>query len=304
MKGGPQQYEHGKEWQAAEIVGVKPSSQGIQYRVTWLDYDQTYDTWERLANILDPSLIEEFDETIDITINIQQPMGQMREEVAKMLMGVKRPMQSMAVEVPLASHLEVARAMIRRATKPPSCRGGEPLQIEYDTSTKWRTMQVCLENPEDIAWLLQLHLQREGAYGCAILKKGRGGNSNITVMGGPLLLTFSEPVPRDDGVFVPGASFTLTGNVWVFNGRTGAALAAPGLPNATMLAPLREYLKNLLRGRARWGLKHRLTTTWAELPTKEEELPAEVAQPRRSVKRARAAPSTGGDAPPAMRPLV
>ena len=69
----------------------------------------------------------------------------------------------------------------------------------------------------------------------------------------------TEPIPRDDGIYVPGAKFTLTGNVWIFQGRDGAPRPSPGLPNATMLAPLREYLKNILRGRARWGLEHRLT---------------------------------------------
>ena len=70
-----------------------------------------------------------------------------------------------------------------------------------------------------------------------------------------------------------------------------------------MLAPLREYLKNVLRGRARWGLKHRLTATWAELPTARAELTNEEAFPRRAVKRLRAGPSTGGEAPPAMHLL-
>ena len=282
---------------------MKPSREGNLFRVSWDGYDQTYDTWEKREDILDARLIKNFEASIPLSLPLQQVMGQLREAVATKLMKIKRPEQGMQAEVPLAALLDVARVLLERASKPPSRRGCKPLQIEFDTGKRWRTMELQLDEPEDIAWLLQLHLQREGAYGCAIFKKGRGGNSNMTVLGGPLLLTFTEPVPRDDGVYVPGASFTLTGNVWVFNGRDGAPQPAPGLPNKTMLAPLREYLKNVLRGRARWGLKHRLTCSWAELPTAREALSTEEAQPRRSVKRARVGPSTGGEAAPAMGAL-
>ena len=281
-----------------------PSRAGIQYRITWAGYDQTYDTWEPRENVLDSRLIKDFETTLELSIPLQQPMGQLREAVAKALTAMKHPMQGMCVDVPLAALLGVARAVIERAAKPPSRRGCKALPIEFDTGKKWRAMQLQLEQPEDIAWLVQLHLQRDGAYGAAILKKGRGGNSNITVLGGPLLLTFTEPVPRDDGVYVPGASFTLTGNVWIFNGRDGAPLPSPGLPNATMLAPLREYVKNVLRGRARWGLKHRLTDSWAELPTARAALSKDKAQPRRAVKRMRAGVTTGGEVPPAMGSLL
>ena len=282
---------------------MKPSRGGLLYRVSWWGYDQTYDTWEPRENVLDSRLIKDFDVTLQLSIPLQQPMGQLREVVAAALTKMKHATEGMCVEVPLAAQLEVARAMIERAAKPPSRRGYKPLPIEYDTGKGWRTMQLQLEQPEDIAWLVQLHLQRDGAYGCAILKKGRGGNSNMTVLGGPLMLSFTEPVPRDDAVYVPGASFTVTGNVWIFAGRDGAPLPSPGLRNATMLAPLREYLKNVLRGRARWGLKHRLTTSWAELPTARKALTKAEAQPRRSVKRTRVGPSSGGEAPRAMGAL-
>ena len=215
---------------------MKPSRGGLLYRVSWWGYDQTYDTWEPRENVLDSRLIKDFDVTLQLSIPLQQPMGQLREVVAAALTKMKHATEGMCVEVPLAAQLEVARAMIERAAKPPSRRGYKPLPIEYDTGKGWRTMQLQLEQPEDIAWLVQLHLQRDGAYGCAILKKGRGGNSNMTVLGGPLVLSFTEPVPRDDGVYVPGASFTLTGNVWIFNGRDGAPLPSPGLPNATFHA--------------------------------------------------------------------
>ena len=282
-------------------MAVRPSRAGPQYRVTWEGYDQTYDTWEPAEHIEDKSLLKNFKASIDVSINLEQPMWQLREAVAQRLMGIKRPAASVEIDVPQAALLPVARAILARAAHPPSCRKG--LKLEYHTGPRWRSIELQINEPEQVASLLQLQLHREGAYGCAILKKGRGGNSNLTVIGAPVVLSYVEPVPRDDGLFVPGACFTITGNVWVFNGRTGAPLPSPGLPNATMLAPLREYLKNVLRGRARWGLKHRLTATWAELPTARAELTNEEAFPRRAVKRLRAGPSTGGEAPPAMRLL-
>ena len=252
-KGGPELYQHGERWKAAEIVGRRVGRAGPVYLVSWAGYDETYNTWEPRENILDASLIKDYDATVQLTIPLEQPMWQLREEVAKMLMGIKRPMQGMEVEVPLASYLEVARAVIRRATKPPSCRGGKPLEIEYDQGARWRTMQLQLEEPSDIAWLNQLQLHREGAYGCAIFKKGRGGNSNMTVLGGPLLLTFSEPTPRADGVFRGGASFTVTGNVWVFNGRDGSDLEAPGLPTTPRCSPLSASTSRTCFAAARAG---------------------------------------------------
>ena len=271
--------------------------------MTWEGYDMTYDTWERSENVVDKSLIGNFEASIHLSIPLNQLLFELREEVAKCMMKIKHPEKGVVVEMPRAAFLPFARALIAHAAKPPSRRGRKPLQVEYDTGRRWRTMQLQLEHPEDCGWLLQLNQHREGSYGAAIFKKGRAGNSNITVMGGPLLISYTEPVPRDDGLYVPGAAFTLTGNIWIFQGRDGAPRPAPGLPNATMLAPIREYLKNILRGRACWGLKHRLAEKWAELPVSRSVLTSEEAQPRRRVKRMRVGPSAGGEAPPAMRSL-
>ena len=41
-----------------------------------------------------------------------------------------------------------------------------------------------------------------------------------------------------------------------------------------------EYVKNVLRGRAAWGLKHRLTRKWAELPAQKRALTMAEAMPR------------------------
>ena len=64
-----------------------------------------------------------------------------------------------------------------------------------------------------------------------------------------------------------------------------------GGPNATMEKPLAEYVKNILRGRDRWGVSVRLTKLWAQLPAGQLELSDEDAMPRRSARRARAPPT-------------
>ena len=102
VKGGPETYEDGKECKAAEIVAMRPSRAGIQYRITWAGYDQTYDTWEPRENVLDSRLIKDFETTLELSIPLQQPMGQLREAVAKALTAMKHPMQGMCVDVPLA----------------------------------------------------------------------------------------------------------------------------------------------------------------------------------------------------------
>ena len=75
MKGGPEDYQHGKEWKAAEIVAVKPSRGGILYRVSWDGYDQTYDTWEPRGNVLDSRLIKDFDVTVELALRVSCANG-------------------------------------------------------------------------------------------------------------------------------------------------------------------------------------------------------------------------------------
>lgn len=205
--------------------------------------------------------------------------------------------------MPIAALGPVARALLARASGLPTTRGVKVVAIERVVGSNFTTSSVQLEEPADVGALLLLHLVREGAFGCAFINKGRGGNSNMTIMGAPFVLSYTEPNPRPDGLFVPGAKFTVTGHVWVFHGRTGAMLPLPGMPNETMHRPLGEYLKEVLRGRKAWGLKHRLQDTWAELPSGRMELSIEQAMPKLRVKRARAGPQLGGEAAPAMRSL-
>ena len=303
MKGGPQQYEHGKEWQAAEIVGVKPSSQGIQYRVTWLDYDQTYDTWEPRENILDASLIEDYDATVQLTIPLEQPMWQLREEVAKMLMGIKRPMQGMEVEVPLASYLEVARAVIRRATKPPSCRGGKPLEIEYDQGARWRTMQlqprgaqrhrVAAPAPAPPRGRLRLRHLQEGARR-QLQHDGAGRPPPAHV-----LRAHAARRRRVQGGRVLHGDRQRLGVQRPRRLRPGGA--RPAQRHDARPSP-RVPQERASRPRA-LGAEAPPHPRWAELPTKRAALTEEEAHPRRNVTRARAGPSTGGEAPPPMGSL-
>ena len=275
----------------------------IQNLVNWEKYDQSFDTWEPRENILDKWLLKGFHKTVDVTVDVQDLLHALREAVVQALMGLKRPEASVEVPVPLAALGPLARAIFELARRPPSRRGRGPLLLVIDVGAQWKSTQLQLDMPEDIAWLLQLHqLRPDNAYGCAVLKQGKSSNNNMLILGAPVLLSFYEPV-RKQGVFKAGASFSVTGNVWVFNGATGALMPAAGLPNATMHAPLAEYLKGVLRGRAAWGFKHKLAEKWAELPKARLELTAEEALPKARVKRARAGPSTGGEQPPHMADL-
>ena len=91
-------------------------------------------------------------------------------------------------------------------------------------------------------------------------------------------------------MFVPGKrEFTWRGNVWRVIGNTGEVRGEPGMPNASFKKPIGEHVKNILRGRKRWGCKHQLTETWAELPAGKMELSAADAHPVAARKRSRAA---------------
>ena len=302
MNGGPEKYQGGEECEVDAIVSVCTAKKKTTYLVRWAGYDSTYQTWEKADDIA-PALLKAFHARIACPVRLEQPMHEMREAVAQVLMKMRRPMASVEVTVHIAALAPLAHALLACASRPPSTRGGPALEIERDVGPDVTTTSVQLDEPEDVGHMLQLQVVREGAYGCAILKKGRGGNSNITIIGSPFVLSYVEPTPRADGLYVPGAKFTVTGSVWIFNGTTGAPMPAPGLPNETMLKPLGEYLKGVLRGRKAWGFKHRLQTRWAELPRGHMELSIEDAMPRKCVKRARVGPQTGGVAAPAMLPL-
>ena len=120
-----------------------------------------------------------------------------------------------------------------------------------------------------------------------------------------IVCRFEEPRPGDDDAYVLGKrTFTLCGNLWSLNGVFGNLNEIPGGPNATMRKPIAEHVKNVLRGREPWGLKHRLTKDWAQLAAGKLELKAKVAMRKKDgAKRARAGPLEPGDEPPAKGPL-
>jgi len=115
---------------------------------------------------------------------------------------------------------------------------------------------------------------------------------------------FEEPLPRDDGTYVPGNRvFKLSGNLWALNPYYGTLVKIPGAPNLSMEKPIAEHVKNVLRGRQAFGLTHGLTRKWAQLPKGKRELSATASLPARNVKRARPGPVAPGDAVPRMGSL-
>ena len=75
---------------------------------------------------------------------------------------------------------------------------------------------------------------------------------------------YSEPRQRPDGFFVKGNHlFKVHLNIWRI---IGAVRGEAGMPNESFQKPICEHVKNLLRGRAAWGVKHQLSAVWAQLP--------------------------------------
>lgn len=105
-------------------------------------------------------------------------------------------------------------------------------------------------------------------------------------------------MPRRDGTFVPGKrEFTIQANLIAVNGISGALKELLGAPLETLKGILPEYIKNVLRGRAAWGLKHRLTRKWAELPAQKRALTMAECMPRvakRAANNARVPPLAEG----------
>ena len=60
------------------------------------------------------------------------------------------------------------------------------------------------------------------------------------------------------------------------------------MPNQSFKSPITEHVKNILRGRKSWGLKHPLQQVWAQMRAGQNALAAPVAVPGPSKKRARA----------------
>ena len=81
--------------------------------------------------------------------------------------------------------------------------------------------------------------------------------------------------------------FTIEGDVYRVNGKTGEVDGAEGSQNKTMRAPIGEHVKNLLRGRHAWGLRHGLQEAWAELPRGQMVLTGAAAMPGPAAKRVR-----------------
>ena len=150
----------------------------IQNLVNWEKYDQSFDTWEPRENILDKRLLKSFHKTVDVTVDVLDMLLALREAVVQALMGLKRPEASVVVPMPLVALGPLARAIFELARRPPSRRGRGPLQLVIDVGAQWKSTQLQLVMPEDIAWLLLLpQLRPVNAFGCAVLKKGKASNT-------------------------------------------------------------------------------------------------------------------------------
>ena len=100
---------------------------------------------------------------------------------------------------------------------------------------------------------------------------------------------YSEPRPRQSGLFVEGTrTFKVKLNIWRIIGADGEVRGEVGMPNESFKKPIGEHVKNLLRGRAAWGVSHQLTHTWAQMPAGQMQLPAAQRHQPAAKKRSRA----------------
>ena len=69
---------------------------------------------------------------------------------------------------------------------------------------------------------------------------------------------------------MPGPrKFTIQCHLWSLHGLQGRLNGIEGGPNATVLKPIADYVKNILLGRKNHGLKHVLQKEWAKLPAQQ-----------------------------------
>jgi hypothetical protein len=101
---------------------------------------------------------------------------------------------------------------------------------------------------------------------------------------------FTEPLPREDKAYACGPrTLEVILKLWRIMGGNGEVRGEADLDNATYRKPIAEHVKNILRGREKWGLRHRLAKAWAQLPAGKLELSDEAAYRVRARKRGRAA---------------
>ena len=299
-KGGVFEYGNQEVYTIDCICGERVGAGGREYYVRWEGYDHTYNTWEPRDNILDEGLIAFWDGCGD---GVKQALWEVSELRAQGYIKVRAPAAEIKTVIPAGA--AVGHELLQLWRRPPSRVGKKPLKLEVEDGATRRSTSLQLDELDDIGWVEQLQLAREGAFGCALLKKGRGSAHDMSIGGPPWVACLDEPVPAADGAFVPGRrEFSITSKLWGVNGATGALKAILGEDNEYMAPEIAEYVKNILRGRARWGLKVKLSkAAFSQAGKKKLRLTKAEAFPRASIARARAGPSTCGDAPPQMGAL-
>ena len=88
VNGGPEKYQGGEECEVYAIVSVCTAGKNPTYLVRWAGYDSTYQTWEKADDIA-PALLKAFHARIACPMRLEQPMHEMREAVAQVLMNCR-----------------------------------------------------------------------------------------------------------------------------------------------------------------------------------------------------------------------
>ena len=109
--GGFAAYKHQEEYEVESLKSMRIKEGKVEYLVSWVNFDQTYDTWERENNI-SPDLVEDFHDKRDITVDTVQTDFDLSEAVAAELMRrARQPEHGFQVSVPSATYAPVAHAL-------------------------------------------------------------------------------------------------------------------------------------------------------------------------------------------------
>jgi hypothetical protein len=173
---------------------VRRSGLEDEYLCSWEGYDQVYDSWVKARDV-GRGLVASFNSGRDVIVDFEDALYDLRDAVAGAVIKLRRPEGSLEVMVPSCAFGALASALLRRCARPPSRAGKKSLRITVTKKGSRQTSEVELQELNDLAWLLQLHVVRpEKAFGCVVFKKGRGSQHDMLICGPPFVISYAALV--------------------------------------------------------------------------------------------------------------
>eukprot|EP00964_Phaeocystis_antarctica_P004152 scaffold2235_cov94-Phaeocystis_antarctica.AAC.1 len=266
---------HGESgiWKVERISNKRRTRDQIEYLCEWKDWGPEDDSWEPKENILDTRLIRDFESARLVMVNTDLALYQLRDRLARMLLGRGAPHYGASVDCPLAADPNVARAILERLAKP---RVGKPLRVSKERRGASQDLVLDVRNMGHIAEIVGLQSARpDCGRGALRFSAGRTSNTDMACVHGPLILTHSGPAPAADGTLRMGVyTFTVSVCAVKFIGMNGEPRWAKMTDKSFMKPDERReevvsYVKKALRGArsemAGMAFDHPLCQKWAHL---------------------------------------